>query len=133
MHPISACGNAVEQLLISLLRRCGVLTNVPKLSSTLQSYFEDRDPLLHSSLGDSVFNNLPKTVKLGILKFVCLSQFDENSRFKTEFNSQYSPDDLRFLPLGRDFESSQYWFISVSNFYYVYYKLADCKTISSLF
>lgn len=53
------------------------------------------------------------SLKLEILKFVCLCQFDENAKFKGDFNSQFGPQDLRFQPLGRDFDSSQYWFICV--------------------
>ncbi|KAL5253156.1 hypothetical protein ACHWQZ_G013066 [Mnemiopsis leidyi] len=109
---VKACGTAVEQLLISLLRRCGVVTNIPKLSTTLHHFLEKRNIPLHTSLSSAAFNDLSREVKLQVLKLICLCQFDENCRFKTELNSQYSPDDLRFHPLGRDLESSQYWFIS---------------------
>ena len=53
-------------------------------------------------------------MKLDILRLVCLGQFDENPKFKGDFNSTWGPEDLRFLPFGRDRESAQYWFISVS-------------------
>ena len=103
--------------MVCLLRRIGVSVTLEKLSPNLKTFLYQKRSDLLTEMGDTIYRDLPNKVKLDILNFVCLCQFDDNQVFKSDITSNFAPDDLRLVPLGWDFESSQYWYLSVSLFF----------------
>ncbi|XP_041054706.1 remodeling and spacing factor 1 [Carcharodon carcharias] len=55
------------------------------------------------------YTEMDAECKLGLLKYLCECQFDDNLKFKNVLNEE-EPDAMRIHPIGRDKDGLMYWY-----------------------
>ncbi|XP_048388394.2 remodeling and spacing factor 1 isoform X1 [Stegostoma tigrinum] len=55
------------------------------------------------------YTEMDAECKLGLLKYLCECQFDDNLKFKNALNEE-EPDAMRIHPIGRDKDGLMYWY-----------------------
>uniref|UniRef100_UPI00398ED635 remodeling and spacing factor 1 n=1 Tax=Pristiophorus japonicus TaxID=55135 RepID=UPI00398ED635 len=55
------------------------------------------------------YTEMDAECKVGLLKYLCECQFDDNLKFKNVLNEE-EPDDMRVHPIGRDKDGLMYWY-----------------------
>ncbi|XP_071497714.1 uncharacterized protein [Diadema antillarum] len=99
----------LKEMIIKLMRRLVKNVNVDKWERHLvkiSRYYSSMAAWEVDTLG---YSQSKLETKLGILKYLCDSQFDEKSKFKAAVN-EMDPEQMRVQPIGRDKMGLVYWY-----------------------
>ncbi|KAK7091013.1 hypothetical protein V1264_010732 [Littorina saxatilis] len=91
-------------------------------------YFSDRDAWEVERFG---YRHAQLSTKLRVLKNLLECQFDYNVKFKEKVN-EFPPEEMRFLPAGRDRDGMTYWYLVDKDFnLFVYREEPDDENAES--
>ncbi|KAI1278030.1 Remodeling and spacing factor 1 [Halotydeus destructor] len=94
---------------IKLLRKWKKYINKDKWEMTLVKYMLQYSNVDAWELELRGYSSIKLSIKIEVLKRLLETQFDHNTKFKTEVNALDSSS-LRLLPIGRDVSGNQYWY-----------------------
>uniref|UniRef100_UPI00358E390C remodeling and spacing factor 1-like isoform X1 n=2 Tax=Myxine glutinosa TaxID=7769 RepID=UPI00358E390C len=93
---------------VKLLRKLGRTVSSERWEKHLLRICQDHHQSWALELETLGYVKSSSKLKIGLLKFLCECQFDDNIRFKSVVNEEEA-DDMRLQPLGRDACGFMYW------------------------
>uniref|UniRef100_A0A8C4QGY9 Remodeling and spacing factor 1 n=1 Tax=Eptatretus burgeri TaxID=7764 RepID=A0A8C4QGY9_EPTBU len=93
---------------VKLLRKLGRTVSTERWEKHLLRICQDHHQTWALELETMGYVKSSSKLKIGLLKFLCECQFDDNVRFKSMVNEEEA-DDMRLQPLGHDCCGLMYW------------------------
>ncbi|KAL4646968.1 remodeling and spacing factor 1 [Arapaima gigas] len=97
------------ELHVKLMRKVGKSVSADRWEKYLIKMCQELNMTWAWELEKKGYVELTMESKVGILKYLCECQFDDNLKFKTTVNEE-DPDKMRLQPIGRDKDGLMYWF-----------------------
>ncbi|KAI7793692.1 remodeling and spacing factor 1 [Triplophysa rosa] len=105
----SAVPKLLVELHVKLLRKIGKSVSADRWEKYLIKLCQEFNTTWAWELEKKGYPEMTVESKIGILKYLCECQFDDNVKFKTAINEE-DPDKMRLQPIGRDKDGLMYWF-----------------------
>ncbi|XP_062309943.1 remodeling and spacing factor 1 [Osmerus eperlanus] len=105
----SSVPKLLVDLHVKLLRKIGKSVSADRWEKHLVKICQEFNTTWAWELDKKGYKDMTVECKMGILKYLCESQFDDNVKFKTAINDE-DPEKMRLQPIGRDKDGLMYWF-----------------------
>uniref|UniRef100_H2ZYS2 Remodeling and spacing factor 1 n=1 Tax=Latimeria chalumnae TaxID=7897 RepID=H2ZYS2_LATCH len=97
------------ELHLKLMRKIGKSVSADRWEKYLIKICQEFNSTWAWELEKKGYQEMTIECKLGILKYLCECQFDDNLKFKNIINEE-DPDAMRLQPIGRDKDGLMYWY-----------------------
>ncbi|XP_041088739.1 remodeling and spacing factor 1 isoform X2 [Polyodon spathula] len=100
---------ALVELHLKLMRKIGKSVSADRWEKYLVKMCQDFNSTWAWELEKKGYQEMTVECKVGILKYLCECQFDDNLKFKNVINEE-DPEAMRLQPIGRDKDGLMYWY-----------------------
>nr|XP_014350221.1 PREDICTED: remodeling and spacing factor 1 isoform X2 [Latimeria chalumnae] len=109
LQETNAVPKPLVELHLKLMRKIGKSVSADRWEKYLIKICQEFNSTWAWELEKKGYQEMTIECKLGILKYLCECQFDDNLKFKNIINEE-DPDAMRLQPIGRDKDGLMYWY-----------------------